>query len=1811
MQDVNAQEIIEEAIRTVAEMSPVSSDGKWLENLTVEASPHIKEWDIERCYHWSEWPERENRFPGTTHQDVGIDAVGIRRSDGEYIAIQCKSRQLDEHGRGADITKAEIDKFANASAGDFWSERWVVTNGDNRPSGNTLQVVSMHGKPIKMVNIASDLTQQQANDTTEECQHCQSNPDDEPRTQTRTCMQDEAIGESVRILREHERAESGGLPVGQARGKIILPCGTGKTRISLRIIEELTPPGELSIVLCPSIALVAQIRREYLQHAETDIRALAVCSDETAGYDPRKESSRNTAADPTVDNSNVSASEVKGKVTTDPAEIALWIREGQSTDQVSVVFGTYQSGHRIAQALQETGVTAKVLIADEAHRTAGLKRKQTKKAALSDEESRIRNFTLCHDNEEFPATYRVYQTATPRIYDTSKVDRSKSSEWIVRSMDDETVFGVELYRKSYVEAVKNGWLSDYRIIALGINDPDAFAQANALASNTKSKGRRALTSTDYLRGLAFALSMGGATQDRENGIVPIKSCIAFMNTVDKSKNMAEDLQTENVKQWVQKWLQDNAGNQKVKNYTMEHLDATSNVTARENAKLRLAEATEERPHSVINVGIFGEGTDSPSLNAVAFLESRKSPIDVIQAVGRAMRTAPGKEMGYIICPILIPPNADPERWLSTSNMDEGWQELGQILTALRAHDQRIEDNLADLLQLYIPKPPEVEVTIVAVASGEEKRIQYREHEGPPGEAQEAVERVLEGTSTLTREFRPISETETIAPPAANEAVVINADTGGLFQYSKPESGPTEELRRIGELKPTAVPTHEPTQIVTGKKNDDGSMELRIDTVARTQSRLDGTRGDVDIKKSKAKAKDMINKGAGIRLATTDEKKTQHRTREERAEHSAMQMLLLSGMEEHGNAIRMNLLAKSGLVDNRVVRDLNILEASVKEAAYHLQSDSLSSALDQHFGLDNLDRDKREKQADGCTIASLLIMNAAMLHQRIANGRWLSGVSDLDTLKNDVNVVRNVCREWERIMRHDFRPILEPALEAIYAMESSGKTAGLERALRHIVAEAERIAETYADMGADHAGPLFNKVMGNQASDGAFFTRPVAASIAARLTLDACGEMDWTDPQVWREHKTVDLACGSGTLLAAMLTDMKRRAREQGIGDAQIADLQKLAVEETIKGLDINPISLQLAASQLTAGNHEIRYRQMGLHLMPYGPQQDNPAQMSVGTLELLGQKAIISRDNELDLPDNKIGSQSTWNQQNDAELEDAVEAVKDARIIIMNPPFTNRAKMGEKFPKGTQQALRSRVDSMEQVLVHNDKDMEDFVDKNSVRPLFVALAERCLRDANGILTMINPTIALCAPSGLKERRILAQHYHIHTVFTCHQPGQSNLSQNTNINESIIVLRRHEGEIRPPTRFINLDRLPVDESEVEDLHRCLSDCANGTIADGLGEVSEWPTERIEAGDWTPAIWRSPRLAKSAEEFAQDPTLRPLGSFPGCIAHDGSRRVRENFDRANQANEESIPILESKGAEGQKTIKSTPDGHWVFKKGRERQAKHYLEWASHLLITAGQDNSTARLTATASETKYLGQTWFPVVGLSPDEAKAVAVFTNSTPGRLQIMRGTGKKLEFPSYSPRATNNLRAPDIKDDRIRQTLADCWERTKDMEVPQFRDGECEVRRLWDEAVAEAMGWDADELAHLRELLNNEPHVCGLGYGQYADELEDDNTASALDQETFERLADEWERDRPRGVDIEHMTKHSAYQSIIAMGEPVVPWLLQRLAEKPDHWFVALNAITGARPVPPESRGRIKEMTQAWLNWGREQGYELGNNEVD
>ena len=171
--------------------------------------------------------------------------------------------------------------------------------------------------------------------------------------QTRDSMQREAVRKSVKALKRI--AQSG---TGAARGRIILPCGTGKSRIALRLIEELTTPGQVSAILCPSIALVAQLRREFLHNSTRPLAALAVCSDQTAAR------GTDLSQDQTADLSQVSASDVKGRVTTDPTKIADWI-ETVPQERLGVIFGTYQSSHRIAEALTSSGTRLAVLVADE------------------------------------------------------------------------------------------------------------------------------------------------------------------------------------------------------------------------------------------------------------------------------------------------------------------------------------------------------------------------------------------------------------------------------------------------------------------------------------------------------------------------------------------------------------------------------------------------------------------------------------------------------------------------------------------------------------------------------------------------------------------------------------------------------------------------------------------------------------------------------------------------------------------------------------------------------------------------------------------------------------------------------------------------------------------------------------------------------------------------------------------------------------------------------------------------------------------------------------------------------------------------------------------------------------------------------------------------------------------------------------------------------------------------------------------------------------------------------------------------------
>ena len=431
----------------------------------------------------------------------------------------------------------------------------------------------------------------------------------------------------------------------------------------------------------------------------------------------------------------------------------------------------------------------------------------------------------------------------------------------------------------------------------------------------------------------------------------------------------------------------------------------------------------------------------------------------------------------------------------------------------------------------------------------------------------------------------------------------------------------------------------------------------------------------------------------------------------------------------------------------------------------------------------------------------------------------------------------------------------------------------------------------------------------------------------------------------------------------------------------------------------------------------------------------------------------------------------------------------------MNPPFTSRKKMGEKFTDKIREGLRKRIDYLHGRLISCDNDLKDFADKNSIEPLFTALADACVDKKNGIIAMVLPTIALTAASSSVKRKILAERFHIHTIVTCHQIGNMNMSQNSSINESILIIKKDKN--KESTRVINLDRLPNNESEVNDLCDAINTCNNGNISNGWGVVSDYKRENIEKGNWSACCIRNSELINSVDLILNNKNLIEMGK-QNISCNDTRSAIRKSdFLPCVKNNKNSFPVLDSSGSGGQKSINPDPDSHWMPINPNSSDKEKLLNKSGYLLLTAGQRTTTSRLTAVAGDIEYVGRGWLPVSNINTDQSKGMSVFLNSTIGRLQFLRIPGRTLDFPLYNPAALKGIMVPDLKNDKIYKILEKCWEKTKNMGVPQYRDGECEVRQLWDKAVCDALKLDYEHVSKLRNLLHEEPIVKGVSHGHY------------------------------------------------------------------------------------------------------------------
>ena len=606
---------------------------------------------LEKVWLWMEFPFRD-QFGGN---DTGIDLVA-KTNKGDYWAIQCKF--FDEK---SSISKGDVNSFLSTSSRTFddeggilqrFNERlWVSTT--NHWSSNAEEVIKNQDPPVARLNLQNlldapvDWGKINQGLVGKEVRREKKSP--RPHQVT-------AIESAKSYYQEHDR------------GKLIMACGTGKTYTALQIAEETTNNG-LVLFLVPSIALLGQTLREWSADARMDINPIAICSD------PKITKQRK--GDGT---SSFSVVDLAFPASTDPQRILNQFDnfKARGGGGMTVVFSTYQSIDVIAEAqktLMDNGYPGfDLIVCDEAHRTTGVS------VAGQDESA----FIKVHDNDFIKAKKRLYMTATPRLFSDEAKSTAAQEDATLCSMDDPELYGEEIYRIGFGKAVEKGLLTDYKVLILTLNDQDVPpGLRNIIGGDEKEIKTDDLTK---IVGTINALSkqfLGDSGNTKENDPGPMKRGVAFCSNIATSKKITEtyNLTSEAYRDELP---------EEIKNKTVvvesQHMDGSMSAPYRDQLLSWLKEDTEENDCRILtNVRVLSEGVDVPSLDSVLFLSARNSQVDVVQSVGRVMRLSPGKKYGYIVIPVVVPSDVEPEVAL---NDNERFKVVWTVLNALRAHDDR-------------------------------------------------------------------------------------------------------------------------------------------------------------------------------------------------------------------------------------------------------------------------------------------------------------------------------------------------------------------------------------------------------------------------------------------------------------------------------------------------------------------------------------------------------------------------------------------------------------------------------------------------------------------------------------------------------------------------------------------------------------------------------------------------------------------------------------------------------------------------------------------------------------------------------------------------------------------------------------------------------------------------------------------------------------------------------------------------------------------------------------------------------------------
>jgi superfamily II DNA or RNA helicase len=612
--------------RAAKELSDNKSKGDLFERFVQHFLRHDPAYVVQLSEVWlyQEVPVNVKRSLNLSDQDRGIDLIALTKA-GDYWAVQAKFR-VDEAGS---MSLRELSTFA-AQVGSIG--RGMVRGLICATKRETNLEFSNASFPFQHVLLETwESLPPEFWKSIRQAADGESAPPPVPYEPKK--YQSAAL-ESARnyFLGQDER-----------RGKLIMPCGTGKSLMgywtAVRSLKAQTV-----LVAVPSLDLIRQTFAVWARESvanQQQLDVMIVCSDGTT-----------TKGDVHVD-------ELAAPATTIPGEIRTWLKKPQESDVLRVVFVTYQSGKVLADAVGR--FVFDVAIFDEAHKTAGFEGK--------------RNQHLLHE-KNLSVRHRVFMTATERYYE------GDSDE--VVGMNDERLYGERYHYMPFADAINEGILADYSVVLLAVTQAEAAryrplieerVYVRADWDHEDASAPDALTTEDLATAVALRKAM---RRYRLNHAVSFHS----------RNRMAQDFVA------IQQSLNGAGLSAPLKTYRV-----SSELSSGKRGE-QIKGFQESEMALISNARCLTEGVDVPGIDLVLFAQPRQSKVDIVQAVGRALRKPQDQpdKRGYVLVPVLVD---DEELDLEEVVAGTGFENLVSVMKAMAT----VDDDITDRITVVLSKGP--------------------------------------------------------------------------------------------------------------------------------------------------------------------------------------------------------------------------------------------------------------------------------------------------------------------------------------------------------------------------------------------------------------------------------------------------------------------------------------------------------------------------------------------------------------------------------------------------------------------------------------------------------------------------------------------------------------------------------------------------------------------------------------------------------------------------------------------------------------------------------------------------------------------------------------------------------------------------------------------------------------------------------------------------------------------------------------------------------------------------------------------------